>query len=165
MSQATVKKGLPTWAIVLIVLAVAAPVVIGIFSALAIYGVRKYMLSAKRAEATHMLGAWSRGMLACGEKEGLPPSSPAVPPALSSISGSKYQSVAAEWSAPAFACAGFAMTGPQYFQYQWLQHSPAEGAMIALADLDADGIDEERLEVRVSCTDGRCAASPLATPP
>src|SRR3954463_9422986 len=96
------KKGLPTWAIVLIVLAVGVPFVIAIFSAVAIYGVRKYIMNAKRAEATNVLGVWSKGMLACAEKDGLPLTSPAVPASLTSVAAKKYQSEASEWSDPAF---------------------------------------------------------------
>lgn len=162
MSEPTKKKGLPTWVIVLIVVAAAAPVVLGIFSAVAIFGVRKYMQSAKRAEATHVLGTWSKGMIACAEKDGLPLSSPAVPAALSAVAGVKYQSAVSDWSDPAFVCAGFAMADPQYFQYQWLQRSPTEGDMVALADLDADGSPEERVEVHIACAAGHCAASPAS---
>jgi tRNA-binding EMAP/Myf-like protein len=160
------KKGLPTWAIVLIVVAVGGPFVLGVFSALAIYGVRKYMVSAKRAEATNVLGVWSKGMLACAEKDGLPLSSPAVPASLSSVAARKYQSVASEWSDPAFVCAGFSMADPQFFQYQWQQESPAAGNLVALADFDGDGTAEQRLEVRITCAGGRCAASapPAAAP-
>lgn len=157
--QVPKKKGLPTWVILLIVLAAAAPVVIGIFSALAIYGVRKYVVSAKRAEATNALGSWSKGLIACGERDGLPSTSPAVPASLSSVSGQKYQSVASEWSDPAFACAGFSLNDPQYFQYQWQQVSAAEGTLVALADMDGDGSAEQRVEVRITCASGRCTAS------
>jgi type IV pilus assembly protein PilA len=165
MSEPTKKKkGLPTWAIVLIVIAVAAPIVIGIFSALAIYGVRKYIMNAKRAEATHVLTSWSKGMVACGEKAGLPGTSPQVPASLADVAGMKYQSVAAEWSDPAFACAGLAMSDPQYFQYQWVQTAASEGSLLAQADLDGDGSVDQRVEVRISCTAGRCTASTLSPP-
>jgi hypothetical protein len=159
MSQQAKKKGLPTWAIVLIVLAAAAPVVIGIFSAVAIYGVRKYMVNAKRAEATNVLSHWSKALVACAEKDGLPLTSPAVPASLASVSGMKYQSVASEWSDPAFVCAGFSLSDPQYFQYQWLQVSPAEGKLVALADFDGDGSAEQRVEVTITCANSSCAAS------
>jgi hypothetical protein len=66
-----------------------------------------------------------------------------------------------EWSDPAFVCPGFALSTPQYFQYQWLQESPAAGTLVALADLDGDGSPEQRVEVRVTCAAGRCAASAL----
>ena len=164
MNEPTKKSGLPTWVIVLIVVVVAGPIVLGIFSALAIYGVRKYMMNAKRAEATAALTGWSKGMVACGEKDGLPPTSPQVPASLGSVSGMKYQSAAAEWSDAAFACSGFSMSGPQYFTYQWVQASPSEGSMLAQADLDGDGTAEQRFDVRISCTAGRCAASSLAAP-
>jgi hypothetical protein len=164
MTQPTQKKGLPTWVIVLIVLAVAAPFAIGIFSALAIYGVRKYMVEAKRAEATHVLSNWSKGMVACGEKDGLPPSSPAVPASLASVAGMKYQSAPAEWSDAAFACAGITLVEPQYFQYQWVRQSPTAGALVALADFDGDGSPEQRLESSITCDAGRCSASQTSAP-
>jgi hypothetical protein len=154
------KKGLPTWAVVLIVLAGCVVIGVPVLSAFAIYGVRKYIRTAKTAEATHVLQTWSKGMVACGEKQGgLPPSSAAVPASLGSLAAMKYQSVAGEWAEPAFACAGFTMTQPQYFQYQWLQESASQGVMHALADLDGDGRPEESFEARVSCTAGHCTAS------
>lgn len=159
MQEAPKKKGMPTWLIVLIVVLAGGPVVLGVVSALAIYGVRKYMVNAKRAEATLALAAWSKGLVACAEKDGLPLTSPAVPESLGSVSGMKYQSVPAEWSVPAFSCAGFMQTQPQYFQYQWLQQSPAEGKLVALADLNGDGTADEHFEVRVTCSAGRCTAS------
>ena len=161
MNEPNKKKGLPTWVIVLIVLAVGGPFVIGVFSALAIYGVRKYVVNAKRAEATNVLGVWSMGMLACAEKDGLPLSSPAVPASLQQVSGKKYQSVLSEWSDPAFVCAGLSLTDPQYFQYQWQQESPSAGNLVALADFDGDGTPEQRLAIRITCAGGRCTASSL----
>jgi type IV pilus assembly protein PilA len=154
------KKGMPTWAVVLIVVVVGGPFVLGIVSALAIYGLRKYMQNAKGAEATAALQAWSKGMVACGEREGhLPPSSAAVPASLASIAAMKYQSAPTEWTDAAFACTGFSMSGPQYFQYQWLQESDSRGVLHALADLDGDGRAEESFAVSVSCTGGHCTAS------
>jgi hypothetical protein len=164
MNEPNKKKGLPTWAIVLIVIAVAGPVALGIFSALAIYGVRKYIGNAKRAEATAVLTSWSKGMLACADKAGLPPTSAQVPATLAAVSGKKYQSMAAEWSDAAFVCGGLSMSDPQYFQYQWVQASPSEGSMLALADLDGDGSAEERFEIRIMCSAGRCTASTLSPP-
>jgi hypothetical protein len=164
MNEPTKKKGLPTWVIVLIVVAVSVPLVVGIFSGLAIYGVRKYIMNAKRAEAANVLRYWGKGMVSCGEKDGLPLTSPPVPASLAAVAGKKYQSAIGEWSDPAFVCAGFSMSDPQYFQYQWVQASPSEGNMVAQADLDGDGTVDERVEVRVLCSAGRCAAS-TASPP
>lgn len=164
MNEPTKKKGLPTWAIVLIVVAAGAPFVIGIFSAVAIFGVRKYIMNAKRAEAANALGYWAKGMVTCGEKDGLPLTSPPVPASLTAVAGKKYQSAMGEWSDPAFVCAGFSMNDPQYFQYQWVQASPSAGNLIAQADLNGDGVVDARVEVRVLCSAGRCTAS-TASPP
>ena len=159
MEDGKKKKGMPTWVIVLIVAVVAGPVVIGVFSAVAIFGVRKYIQNAKQAEAKAALAVWSKGLAACGEKQGaLPPSTRAVPAELSSVQAKKYQSVADEWAEPGFACAGFSMPGPQYFQYQWQQTSANEGVAHALADLNGDGTPELSMQARVSCAAGRCTA-------
>jgi type IV pilus assembly protein PilA len=161
MNEATAKKkGLPTWAIVLIVVAVAGPFVIGTLAAFAIYGVRKYVAEAKRQEAVQMLTTWSQGMIGCGEREGrLPPSSRPVPATLDQVSGKKYQSGAADWVDTAYTCASFNLRDPQYFQYQWEQTSDTEGVMRAVADLDADGRADQAFEARVTCSAGRCTAS------
>lgn len=162
MNEATAKKkGLPTWVILLIVLATAGPVIIGILAAFAIFGVRKYVAEAKRQEAVQMLATWGQGLVGCGEKAGsLPPSSAPVPATLDMVSGRKYQSVANDWADAAYACAGFSLRDPQYFQYQWQRTSDAEGVMRAVADLDADGQPDQAFETRVSCSGGRCTATP-----
>jgi hypothetical protein len=164
MSEPVKKKALPAWAVVLIVLAAGTPVAIGIFSAVAIFGLRKYMLHAKRAEATSALTTWGGGLIACAMRDGLPLTSPAVPASLTQVSGKKYQSAASEWSDPAFSCAGFSLSTPQYFQYQWVQLSPAEGDLIALGDLDGDGSAEERLSVHIACSSKHCTASTVPAP-
>lgn len=152
------KKGLPTWAVVLIVLAVAGPVVLGILSALAIYGVRKYIQTAKVAEASAALQAFGTGMVACGEKQGtLPPTTAKVPAAVPAAA--KYQSAPGDWADEGFTCASFALGTPQYFQYQWVQASSSQGVLRALADLNGDGTVEEAYEVAVTCNGGRCTAS------
>lgn len=159
MEQAK-KKGLPTWAVVLIVLGAFAVVGLPILSALAIYGVRKYMRAAKSAEATAALGSFSSGMVGCGEKQGaLPPSTAAVPASLAAVSGMKYQSAPNDWADVGFTCAGFSLATPQYFQYQWVQESESKGALRAQADLDGDGAPEESFEATVTCAGGRCTTT------
>ena len=153
------KKGLPTWVIVLIVLAVGAPFIIGILAAFAIYGVRKYMVEAKSGEAIHMLTTWGQGMAGCGEKEGLPPTSAPVPATLDRVSGRKYQSAASDWLDAAHTCASFSIADPQYFQYRWERTGEAEGVLRAVGDLNADGQPDPIFEARVSCSAGRCSAT------
>ena len=56
-------KSQRTWVIVwLVVMACSIPVWIGIGSAVAIFGVRKYVTNAKRAEAANALPVMARGM-------------------------------------------------------------------------------------------------------
>lgn len=152
------KKGVPVWVWII----VAVPVLVaalGVVSALAIYGVRKYMLNAKQAEARTALVTWANGIAACGQRDGrLPPTSTPVPANLSDVRAKKWQSSPAEWSEPAYSCAGFSMTGPQYFQYQWEQRSPNEGSAHAVADLDGDGVPDAMLGVGVVCNAGACNA-------
>ena len=155
------KKGVPVWVWII----VAVPVLVsalGIMSALAIYGVRKYMLNAKQGEARTALVVWANGLAACGQRDGhLPPTSTAVPASLSDVQGKMWHSAPTEWSEPAYRCAGFSMPEPQYFQYQWELSSPNEGAVRAVADLDGDGIADAALRVGVTCSAGTCSAGPL----
>ncbi len=116
------KGGLPTWAIVLIVCVAASPVVIGVVAAIAIYGVRKYITNAKRAEATYVVTLLAKSVAGCataldetGKPRGLPDSAPAVPGDLAQVSGAKYQSSASDWSAPAYTCSSFVLKDPNIF--------------------------------------------------
>jgi hypothetical protein len=84
-----------------------------------------------------------------------------VPANLSDIKAKKWQSTPAEWSEPAYSCASFSMTGPQYFQYQWESRSPNEGAVRAVADLNGDGVPDATLSIDVTCNAGTCSAGTL----
>ena len=115
--------------------------IIGILAALAIYGVRRYLQSAKTAEAKNSLGAMGRGALGAYEREDTPPEAlaegtisvqfthdicagaaaivPAAPP-----SGKKYQPNAAPGtdydnggSDNGWKCLKFSMSTPTYFAY------------------------------------------------
>ncbi len=152
----------PVWVWVVI----AVPVLLaalGVGSALAMYGVRKYMVNAKQAEARTALATWGSGLANCGQREGrLPLASKPVPSSLSDVLGKKWQSAPADWSAPAFSCAGFSMSSPQYYQYQWQLSAPNEGVANAVADLDGDGVPDSTLSVGVVCNAGSCAAGPVS---
>ena len=58
---------------------VVVPLVVGVFSALAIFGVKKYVINAKRAEAKAMLAQMTRGMTACSAHGDLPGTSAWIP--------------------------------------------------------------------------------------
>ena len=159
MNDVAKKRGLPRWAWVLIALGALVPVM-GIFSALAIYGVSRYVKNAKASEARNMVPVLASGIARCAAT-GLPPTSSAVlsapPPA------KKYMSAATDWSSqPAFRCAGFALSDPQYFSYRWQLESPTRGVVVALADLNGDGVPDVDIQQSVECSaPGSCAAGAL----
>lgn len=139
--------------------------IIGILAALAIAGVKKYMTSAKSAEARNSLGtmsglasqAWSGERMAgaiiadgttiaathtlCGK-------APAVPVAIPK--GEKYQSSSAEGSdfhvatltnniiTGSWKCLGFSLDAPQYYQYEYTNADANHFDTIARGDLDGD---------------------------
>jgi len=136
-------------------------VIIGILASLAIYGVQKYVANSKSAEARLGIGAIAKGAVTAYEGEtmagtlltiggtvassrGLCATATAVPAAVPL--GVKYQSGNAEWSTGSqiagWTCLRFAMTGPQYYQYNYLASgSNTAGSIytaIARGDLDGD---------------------------
>jgi type IV pilus assembly protein PilA len=115
--------------------------IIGVLAALAIYGVRKYLASAKSAEARNTLGEISRSAVAAYERESASSelmaagglgaafshavclSSTIVPAAVPS--NKKYQPVTKGGDydsgnvTTGWKCLKFAMTEPQYYQYAY----------------------------------------------
>jgi type IV pilus assembly protein PilA len=117
--------------------------IIGVLAALAIYGVRKYLTSAKTSEAKNTIGAITRGAVGAYERENFAASIlsdssssaaashalcigalaavPAAPP-----KGKKYQpalAVGADFNAGngtvGWQCLKFTLTEPTYFQYTY----------------------------------------------
>ncbi len=117
--------------------------IIGVLAALAIYGVRRYLASAKTAEAKNSLGAMSRGAVGSFEREYgatamIAPGSTGgqfthdicfgtannVPAAVASIKGIKYtpsMTTACDFETGSqqqgWKCLKFNMSSPSYFQY------------------------------------------------
>jgi type IV pilus assembly protein PilA len=136
---------MPTWLIVVIALLCAAPFVLGIFSVLAIYGVRKYIANAKTAEARNALGQIGKDAAAAFERDHAlcPSGSRPVPASMNAVRGLKYQSAASDWDVDrarnaGFACLRFSMSAPQYFQYSYTSQGSAFQAT-AHGDLNGDG--------------------------
>jgi hypothetical protein len=154
----------PIWLLLVIICGGAVPV-LGIMASLAIYGVRKYLVQAKTAEGRVMVEELARDMAECARSSGsLPASSRPVPASFASVQGMKYLSAPAEWSGdPAFACAHFSISTPQYFQYQWQLETSSSGVAVALADLDGDGAADVSLRVPVSCAGATCKLGMLET--
>ncbi|MFO0661208.1 MAG: prepilin-type N-terminal cleavage/methylation domain-containing protein [Polyangiaceae bacterium] len=123
--------------------------IIGVLAALAVFGVSKYLASAKTSEAKNGIGAIVRGGIAKYEAEttasqlvgegssstaashsvcgmgGTPASGP-VPAAMTAIKGTKYQPDSAAGkdyntgdSENGWKCLKFQITDPQYFQYEY----------------------------------------------
>jgi type IV pilus assembly protein PilA len=141
-------KPFPTWVIVVLCVVGFFVVFGGILAALAIYGMRKYIANAKQAEARNSLGeiardaatAYERDSALCGSA-----SSP-VPPRMAMLKGMKYQSAAGEWQVDrarnaGFACLGFSLETPQYYQYSYTVPAghPDEFEAVAHGDLNGDG--------------------------
>jgi type IV pilus assembly protein PilA len=119
--------------------------IIGVLAALAIYGVRRYMASAKTSEAKNTIGAISRAAAAAFEREivgaqilapgevssgtnhDLCESATDVPAAVPA--GIKYQPAEADWSGAndqtGWRCLKFSMTQPIYYQYRYRKSASA----------------------------------------
>lgn len=133
------------------------PAAIGMMSALTVFGVRKYVTQSKRAEAKLALAQMTKGIAACAARGQLPESSAWIPAELSAVAGTKYQAAPGEWpSQAAFACAGFAMTTPQYYRYRWVRATATSGHFEAEADLNGDGVVDNALQQGVHCSADGC---------
>ena len=140
--------------------------IVGVLAALAIYGVRKYVLNAKTTEARSAVFRLSKDattayarpkmagdVLALGAQTANDNSlclsaAASVPAAAESIQGSKYQSAPSEWSAgdinTGWRCLQFSINDPQFFMYSYTA-TVAGGAGDTFAaraqgDLDGDGV-------------------------
>lgn len=140
--------------------------IIGVLAALAIYGVRTYIISAKTAEARTVVGriakdattAYARPKLE-GEvitlsantesSVALCADTPSVAPAdMNEVSGVKYQSSPSDWGGSdtvGWQCLNFSLTDPQYYAYDYNAHNGVTGVgatfhSIAYGDLDGDGV-------------------------
>jgi hypothetical protein len=158
------KRG--SWWIWLLVALGGLVFLVPMFAALAIYGVRKYLIQAKQAEARMASATLAAAISKCPSRTPgrsvLPPTSRAVPPSLASVSGMKYQSATADWQDEAYVCANFRISDPQYFQYQWLRTSPTRGVVRSVCDLNGDGEPDFTFEQEVTCTEtGMCTVGPL----
>lgn len=112
--------------------------IIGVLSALAIYGVRKYLTNAKTAEGRMGIGRIAKDAQVAYERETLDKlivglgetaaishalcdDSTKVPTDILDVSNKKYQSSPTDWTGAGWSCLKFTMTDPQYFQYQYDQ--------------------------------------------
>jgi type IV pilus assembly protein PilA len=143
--------------------------IVGVLAVLAIYGVRKYIANAKTAEAKNSLGQISKDAVTAFEGERMSSAVlgeggtasvirqlcaagtvSAVPAAIGSVKGQKYQSARTDWSNATdvsanagWPCLKFEMTAPQYYMYTYTAADVAatNGTFTAVAngDLNGDG--------------------------
>lgn len=113
--------------------------IVGVLAALAIYGVRRYILNSKTAEARNSVGQMAKDAAAAYAREGMAATvlklgdstgvtnrlcsgtANKVPKTKDSIQGKKYQSSPTEWSTgdqfTGWTCLRFSMDQPQYYMY------------------------------------------------
>ena len=148
------KSGFPMW-LVFLLGGLAFLFVVGpVLAVLAIYGVRKYIASAKTVEARNSVAQIARDAATAYEDHAklCPSASLAVPASVLKVRGHKYQSAASEWDADkatnaGFACLKFSMIAPQYYSYGYTAHGtskPGDGFEArANGDLTGDGVTSE----------------------
>lgn len=137
--------------------------IVGVLAALAIYGVRKYLLNSKTAEAKNAVGQMAKDAKAAFERESMSgvvlaaggtaglsndlcaTAAASVPQSKGSIKGSKYQSAPSEWTAgdmkTGWRCLKFSVSDPQYYMYSYKATTGATGTFSAIANGDLDGND------------------------
>jgi type IV pilus assembly protein PilA len=137
--------------------------IVGVLAALAIYGVRKYLLNSKTAEVRNAVGQMAKDAKAAYERESMDSkvlaggasatvsnnlcidASKTVPVDKSSIAGKKYQSAATDWTVDegtpgkGFACLRFSMSDPQYYMYDYKGTAGATGKFTAAGYGDLNG--------------------------
>jgi type IV pilus assembly protein PilA len=158
-------KRMPTWLIVLLAIFGVMFVVVPILAVIAISGVRKYIANAKTAEARNALGQIAKDAASTYDpKRGFCPSATRpVPATMSSVSGVKYQSSAADWGVDkaqngGFACLKFSLEEPQYFQYSY--HATKFGfEAVAHGDLNGNGV-VSTFQVRGEVKGGEVVVAP-----
>src|SRR5262249_51068836 len=123
--------------------------IVGVLAALAIYGVRRYILNSKTAEARNGVGQMAKDASAAYSREGMAATAlrlgastgvtnrmcgwaadPVPKQADPSIKGKKYQSKPSEWAAGdqfnGWTCLKFSMQDPQYYQYGYAAQGSAQ---------------------------------------
>jgi type IV pilus assembly protein PilA len=142
--------------------------IVGILAVLSVYSVRKYVASAKTAEAQNSLGQIAKDAVVAFERDSMSGAtlalktttsmsrklcgtvSATVPATAASIAGKKYQSKVSEWNVDqptnaGFYCLKFSMDAPQYYMYSYGLTGTGSNAgdsfaATAQGDLNGDGV-------------------------
>ena len=134
--------------------------IIGVLAALGGYGVRRYVATAKTAEARQTLGRLSKDAVGAFNREGMAgvvltlgsvagfasrfceSALASVPSSSASIAGQKYQSSPAEWADNAgWTCLKFSVSDPQYYMYNYTGDTSGSvgSTFLATANGNMDG--------------------------
>jgi type II secretory pathway pseudopilin PulG len=132
-----------------------------VLSALAMYGLARYVRHAKTAEAVGSVMAIAEAAAAYYDGSDAtqpagttpdaaramrhfpPPSNGSVPASPEMIRGKRYQSGMADWAGPPWADLRFSIPQPQYFLYSFESQgsgTQAKASAVAHGDLDGDGL-------------------------
>ena len=139
--------------------------IVGVLAALALYGVRKYLVNAKTTEVRNAVGQMAKDAKAAYERETMvgtvldlgtsskvvnnlcTDAATSVPDNISKVRAGKYQSVATDWTSgngvhKGWVCLRFAITDPQYYMYDYKGSTGDSGTFSALGygDLDGNGL-------------------------
>lgn len=141
---------------------------LGMAAALAVYGLRRYIVNAKAAEARISVGQIAKDVVAEWEGESTLPGTPRAKKKLVSYGpvpktvpkGVKYQSSPVDWNP--WAPLRFELSVPRYYQYEIKAAKNGESAeIIARGDLNGDGKTSQfKLSIEVDRTTQALRVSP-----
>lgn len=113
--------------------------IVGLLAAIALYGVRRYLINSKTSEARQSIGRITKSAAISFEVTGLCGDASPVPADVPK--SKKYQSKRSEWYDHAgWTCLKFSLTEPQYYQYRYTRPSGSTFSAVAHGDLDGNGI-------------------------
>jgi type IV pilus assembly protein PilA len=133
--------------------------IIGILASLAIFGVKKYLTSAKSGEAKANLGRLVKDAISAFERESMSGAllgageavaaihqlCPTAAPVPTSVpKGEKIQPDPVLWNGTGWGCLRFSVNSPVYYQYTYTATDPTDPATAAfsttaIADFNGDG--------------------------
>lgn len=130
--------------------------IMGMAAGLAVYGVRRYMVRAKTAEARSAVWTISHKLISYAVEQKpprFPPSAPRVPQR--APVGDRYQSTEQDWQQPGWKQLDYSRSLPQYYAFEFETARGGQKVTVrAIGDLDGDGT-ESRYEVDLKIERGQ----------